>query len=262
MAPLLDPPPSPPPHQQSSSSTPPPLSQPRPRPERSPGHAEKVRVRNRRRAYLERRGEAYFKLGEHELADANKAPLLYDTLIRRFLSPAEREADGRAKGYARVLEGSLVRGEARMARLRGETVGRVSVASTIAAAFGDTTPNPNPPTPTRNGHTSSKDDAGDDDEFSALTASLTPPPKTRAEGLAQWEAYLRERFVRGEDTEFEYDQVDADEEWDVLERQERSEAWFEEEEPGWVSGDEDGDEGGMDEGEGRVLRGETGVQDF
>ncbi len=44
-------------------------------------------------------------------------PDLYDTLVRQFQTPAEREAEGRAKGYSRVLEGSLLRGEARLERL-------------------------------------------------------------------------------------------------------------------------------------------------
>ena len=43
-------------------------------------------------------------------------PLLYDELVRQFQTPAEREADGKAKGYGRVLEGSLLRGEARLAK--------------------------------------------------------------------------------------------------------------------------------------------------
>ncbi|KAJ4298418.1 hypothetical protein N0V88_003448 [Collariella sp. IMI 366227] len=90
MAPRFDSPPA----------TPNSFSQPRPRPERSPGHSAQIRAQNRRREYLERNG-GYFQSGEHELAD----PLLYDFLIRRFQTPAEREAEGKAKGYARVLEG-------------------------------------------------------------------------------------------------------------------------------------------------------------
>ncbi len=61
---------------------------------------------------------------------------------------------------------------------------------------------------------------------------------------------MRGRFVEGGDEEFEYRVVDEDEELDVLERREREECWFEDEEPGWV------DEGGKGRG------GETGVQDF
>ncbi len=88
-------------------------------------------------------------------------------------------------------------------------------------------------------------------------AQLVAPPRTREEGRLQWEGFLRDRFVRGEDLDFEYADVDGDEEYDVLEREEREEAWFEAEDPGWVS---DSGEGG--EQRAAVLLGETGVQDF
>ncbi|AEO61079.1 hypothetical protein MYCTH_38152 [Thermothelomyces thermophilus ATCC 42464] len=192
MAPRFDSPPS----------TPDSFSQPRPRPPRSPGHSAQIRIQNRRRAYLERH-ESYFQSMEHELSD----PLLYDFLIRRFQTPAEREAEGRAKGYARVLEGSLLRGEERLAKLREQT--------------------------------------------------LVPPPRTREEGRAQWEEYLRDRFIRGEDDDFDYSLVDDNEEYDVFERVDREEAWFEDEEPQWATSDEEG--GG---GKEKILQGETGIQDF
>ncbi|KAH6855322.1 hypothetical protein B0I37DRAFT_442181 [Chaetomium sp. MPI-CAGE-AT-0009] len=207
----------------SSPSTPLSFSQPRPRPPRSPGRLAQIRAQNRRRAYLEKHS-TYFESSEHELAD----PLLYDSLIRRFQTPSEREAEGRQKGYARVLEGSLLRGEERLAKLREQT-------------------HPN-----------------------SIPHS---PPKTRAEGRAQWESFLRDRFVRGEDADFDYAMVDGDDEYDVLEREAREEAWFEAEEAGWVdsdpswadsggSGEEERGEGGRERGRERVLEGETGVQDF
>jgi len=96
-----------------------------------------------------------------------------------------------------------------------------------------------------------------------------PPPQTKEEGLTQWEDFLRERFIRGEDEDFDYGLVDGEEEFDVLERTEREEAWFDEESPGWV-GDGDGDPDGNSEDVDmerdrrveRVLVGETGIQDF
>lgn len=91
----------------------------------------------------------------------------------------------------------------------------------------------------------------------ALTGTDTPA-QTREEGQEQWHAFLRERFVRGGDEDFDYaGLVDNDDELDILERMEEEEAWFDEEEPGWAS---DGDEGGGKVE--RVLEGETGVQDF
>jgi hypothetical protein len=100
------------------------------------------------------------------------------------------------------------------------------------------------------------------------TDPTTPPPQTPAEGRARWREFLGDRFIRGEDEDFNYGVVDEDDEYDVLERVEREEAWFEAEDPGWgvvESGEGEGEEGGGEsgqEGRGRVLRGETGVQDF
>ncbi|KAK3396181.1 coiled-coil domain-containing protein-domain-containing protein [Sordaria brevicollis] len=92
------------------------FSKPRPRPARSSAEKQEIRTRNRRREYLER-NPGYFQSGEHELAD----PILYDSLIRRFQTPAERQAESKEKGYARVLEGSLLRGEEKLARLAAAT---------------------------------------------------------------------------------------------------------------------------------------------
>ncbi|KAI0130599.1 hypothetical protein BJ170DRAFT_578655 [Xylariales sp. AK1849] len=92
-------------------------SRPHPRPPRSPAHSALIRVRNRRREYLARH-PSYVKSLEHELAD----PLLYDALVRRFQTSEEREKEGRTKGYSRVLEVDLLRGEARLSQLQaGQT---------------------------------------------------------------------------------------------------------------------------------------------
>lgn len=102
------------------STTPPPSSEPpeppRPRP-RTPTH--ETIVRNRRRQYLSR-NESYFNSSDLELT----APLLYDTCIRRFQTPAEREAEGRAKGWSGILHADLERAEAKLNRIREEKAGR------------------------------------------------------------------------------------------------------------------------------------------
>ncbi|KAK0665837.1 coiled-coil domain-containing protein-domain-containing protein [Cercophora samala] len=213
------------------------FSRPRPRPKRSPSELARLQVQNRRREYLSR-NPSYFELADHELSD----PLLHDHLIRRFLTPSEREADSKQKGYARVLEGSLLRGEERLAKLssadppppgeevggeNGVGVGRGKVVE--AAGTG----------------------------FTSFTAELLPPPKTKEEGVERWREFLRDRFIRGEDEDFEYEKVDDMDEFDELERREREEEWIEGEEPGWVGSEDEG--GGRVE---RVLKGETGVQDF
>lgn len=76
-------------------------------------------------------------------------------------------------------------------------------------------------------------------------------PKTKEEGAERWKFEMTLRFLREEDDEFEYGAVDESEEFDVLERRESEERWFEDEEPEWV-GDEDG----------KGTSGDTGVQDF
>jgi hypothetical protein len=60
------------------------------------------------------------------------------------------------------------------------------------------------------------------------------------------------RFLRGGDEEFEYGEVDGRDDWDVIEREDEEEHWFEEEEPEWV-------EGSLEE---ERKKGETGIQDF
>ncbi|KAK0717237.1 hypothetical protein B0T26DRAFT_647051 [Lasiosphaeria miniovina] len=192
------------------------LSAPRRRPPRSPSQSARIRVQNRRAEYLLRNPD-YFNSTDHELAD----PLLYDFLVRRFQTPAEREAEGRAKGYARVLEGSLLRGEERLAKLED------------------------------------------------LETEMAAPPRTRAGGRQQWEAYLRDRFIRGGDDDFEYARIDGDDEYDVLERAEQEDAWFDEEDPSWAS-DSPAASSNSSSGAGahdrrpveRILTGETGIQDF
>lgn len=100
-------------------------------------------------------------------------------------------------------------------------------------------------------------------------------PSTKEEGRAAWEAFLRERFVRGGDDDFDYGPVDGDEGLDELEFRDREEEWFDGEEPEWASDGSDGSTGedatggGLDGEVGRrkgprerVLVGQTGVQDY
>lgn len=82
-------------------------------------------------------------------------------------------------------------------------------------------------------------------------------PGSKEEGEKQWRWEMGLRFLRGDDSDFEYGAVDEDEELDDW--SETQERYFEEEEPEWVVGDDDA--GGKEDGE-RELKGETGVQDF
>ncbi|KAK3943964.1 putative coiled-coil domain-protein [Diplogelasinospora grovesii] len=213
------------------TSSPSSFSRPRPRPPRSIAAAARIRVQNRRREYLER-NPSYFESSEHELA----APLLYDSLIRRFQSPAEREAEARAKGYARVLEGSLMRGEERLAQLAAQyPVGEGALHNGTARE---------------------------------QSASLSYDGDNKEEAHEQWKEYWRDRFIRGDDEDFDYSRVDNDDVYDTLERREEEDAWFDEETPRWASDEQDlAEDDDINGGNGkrqveRILEGETGIQDF
>ncbi|CCF38324.1 coiled-coil domain-containing protein [Colletotrichum higginsianum] len=172
------------------------FDKPIPRPPKSPSKTSDIRSRNRRREYIERNPK-YFNNAEHELADT----LLYDSLIRKFQTPAEREADGKAKGYSGVLESSLLRGEARLADLKSST----EAASAPGHAKDFTT-----------------------------EADLSQT-ETKEDGLQRWQEFLTERFVRGHDEDFDYSLVDHNEDYDTMERRDAEEAWFDEEDPNWAS---------------------------
>lgn len=114
----------------------------------------------------------------------------------------------------------------------------------------------------------------------AIDADLADgAPATREEGRAAWEDFLRERFVRGGDEDFDYGRVDGDEHLDAMEDRDREEAYFDEVEPEWAD-DSDGleegqEEDGMGDGDNesgsvevkrprreRMLLGQTGIQDY
>ena len=187
-------------------------------------------------------------------------PILYDALIRRFQTPAEREKEGREKGYSRVLEVDLLRGEARLTQLGqdadggggNEAVPVIDENGAVSVAV---------PAPA----------AQDQDAFIreyAAGAGTTvdpgpiPGPESREQGRDRWNDFLRRRFVLGRDEDFDYRPVDENDDYDALERREEEDQWFNDEDPAWA-----GDEGGGGGGGGlgahdRKLEGETGIQDF
>jgi len=59
------------------------------------------------------------------------------------------------------------------------------------------------------------------------------------------------RFLNGEDEDFDYEEVDKNGEWDLIERKEEEDRWFDEEEPEWDGKDAE-----------EVKSGETGIQDY
>ncbi|KAL4799686.1 coiled-coil domain-containing protein-domain-containing protein [Aspergillus venezuelensis] len=181
-------------------------------------------IKNRRKRYLDLHPE-YFS-ADLELAD----PLLYDRLIRRFQTPAEREAEGRAKGFSGVLQADLLRSEAKFDAL-------------------------NHPDP----HALFTYARGENGEILAEERDEVPASKEEGEKAWRWEMTMR--FLRGEDGDFDYTTIDGDEGLD--ESADEMERWFDSEEPEWVV-DRDGDGEGQARG-GDVksrLTGETGIQDF
>ncbi|EAW12776.1 uncharacterized protein ACLA_012040 [Aspergillus clavatus NRRL 1] len=179
--------------------------------------SQTIRVKNRRKRYLDLHPE-YFS-PELELAD----PLLYDRLIRRFQSPAEREAEGKAKGFSGVLQADINRSEAKLDALN----------------------NPDP-------HAMFSYTRGPSGEILAEDRDEIPVSKEEGDKLWRWEMTMR--FLRGEDRDFDYTVVDENDEYDDL--TEEQDRYFDEEEPEWiVEGTDNGDIQSR-------LHGETGVQDF
>ncbi|OAQ60514.1 O-methyltransferase [Pochonia chlamydosporia 170] len=187
-----------------------------PRPAKSPAKTAQIQAQNRRREYLER-NPSYLSSLDHELAD----PVLYERLIKRHQTLSERQQEGQAKGYGRVLEADLARGETRLSALATEAAGEQRTDFTHRHTW------------------RAQSDVDNPWDGEAVT---------KEEGVELWREFLRERFIRGGDEEFDYAGVDGDEELDVVLRRDEEDRWFDEEEPSW--------------GDGERKIGETGVQDF
>ena len=147
--------------------------------------------------------------------------------MRRFQTPAEREEEGRRKGYSGVLEADLWRSEAKIEAL----------------------------TKTKEGVVMSYKPGADGE---ILAEEKDEVPETKEEGMQRWRKAMELRFLGGRDEDFEYSAVDEGEEFDDrgVEEREEEEKWFEEEEPQWVSNAQD------DRSQEPRVEGETGVQDF
>lgn len=115
---------------------------------------------------------------------------------------------------------------------------------------------------------------------------LPDAPQSKEEGRRRWRREMTERFLRGDDDDFDYHTVDESETWDDRRQEERDEEekWFTEEEPRWILDDDDDEKGkdgdddddnddnnnnnnnNGDEAKGervrRAAEGETGIQDF
>jgi hypothetical protein len=180
--------------------------------------ALRLAAKNRRQRYLEVHPE-YFSDSSLELAD----PLLYDRLIRRFQTAAEREAEGRRRGTSAQIASDLLRAEAKK----------------------DALSRPDP-------HSLFTYNRGPNGQI--LEEDKDDVPMTKEEGRAWWVDEMTQRFLRGGDDDFEYKNVDGNVKYDHPEQERDIEdAWFE-------SIESDLDSEG--EGKEKVLTGETGIQDY
>ncbi|KAL8938638.1 MAG: hypothetical protein Q9216_003785 [Gyalolechia sp. 2 TL-2023] len=193
----------------------------------SPTSLARIRIKNRRKHYLDTHPE-YLSSPSLELAvipliNHKKDPLSYDRLIRRFQTAAEREAEGKKKGYSGVLEADLWRSEAKIDALSEDG---------------------------KNGHAMRYRRDGNGE---IVAEEKDEVPGSKEEGMERWRKQMELRFLGGEDGDFDYEGVDQGDEFDgVEEERDREEQWFEEEEEESV---------GID-GKCEELQGETGLQDF
>ncbi|KAF2014646.1 hypothetical protein BU24DRAFT_218654 [Aaosphaeria arxii CBS 175.79] len=179
---------------------------------------ERLKSKNRRKRYLELHPD-YFDDVSLELAD----PLLYDRLIRRFQSAAEREKEGRRKGFSGVLSTDLWRAEAKKEALS----------------------NPNP-------YSLFSYNRGPEGEI--LEEDADEVPMNKEEAKAWWTDEMTQRFLRGDDDAFDYKKVDGNHEFDDPEEErDIQDAYFDSMESDF---DSDG------EGKEKILTGETGIQDY
>lgn len=122
-------------------------------------------------------------------------------MIRRFQSAAEREVDGKKKGYSGVLEADLWRSEAKINALsQHEQDGR-------ELSYG------------RNAN--GEIVAEEKDEV----------PASKEDGERRWRKQVELRFLTGGDADFDYRTVDENDQLDAPEEaRDIQDQWFEEEE--------------------------------
>lgn len=252
------------------------LSKPVPRQHASsPSRLARIQAQNRRREYLQR-NPSYFDSLDHELAD----PILYARLVKQFQTAEERAEEGKAKGYGRTLEASLIRGETNMANMSASTARGNAVASSFAnlslpddageailgssGTAGNGTTGNETSTYSSSGYiegSAATMEVAGAEEMASGSHAWDQPVSDKEQGLALWREFLEFRFVRGHDDDFDYGKVDEDEDLDTLQHKDAEDSWYDDEEPSWVDGD-DGDLQMAKDGDTLKRRGETGVQDF
>ena len=152
------------------------------------------------------------------MANPYTDPLLYDRMVRQFQTTAEREVEGRQKGYSGTLEADLLRSEAKIEALNH--------------------PDPNSPLIYRRDATGS---------ITAVDQDEEDRPKSREQGFAKWKECMEQRFLRGEDLDVDYDSIDHDDRYDDWEEdsRRRQDKYFEDEDAEFVAGGEQRGETGV-----------------
>jgi len=147
--------------------------------------------------------------------------LLYDRLIRRFQSREEREAESNTKGYAGILEADIRRSEARL-----DAVECPDASMLFSYRHGP------------------------DGEI--IQEDRDDVPADKEEAMERWKFEMEMRFVRGDDTDFDYKLVDNNEDYDDCKDldQRREDTYFDGEEPRWELPPGDS------------PTGESGIQDY
>ncbi|KAK9452952.1 hypothetical protein V1511DRAFT_105359 [Dipodascopsis uninucleata] len=183
-----------------------------------PHERHHVRIRNRRLKYFETNKDDYLDIGSKSSA-AQEEPELWRQLVGRFLTKEEEDKDIELKGWVGRLYQDLTKED----RIR-----EISESSFQRNNF-------------------------------KVYAEGAEEVTNKEDGLEMWAYLLRMRFLEGLDSDFSYDTVDYDDKWDDLTEESRTaeDAYFDSEEPSWVSediADLNGNE--------KALTGETGEQDF
>ena len=154
-------------------------------------------------------------------ANSYADPLLYDRLVRRFQSASERETEGRERGYSGILEADLTRSEAKIEALQH--------------------PDPNSPMVYSR---------APDGSITAVEQDEGERPQSRYDGWERWKDVMALRFMKGNDSDFDYASVDENDDYDdrAEEDQKQLEEYLDDEVDSFV-------------GDGKPT-GQTGIQDY
>ena len=128
-------------------------------------------------------------------------------MIRQFQSAAEREKEGRERGYSGVLEANIVRSEAKIDALQH--------------------PDPNSPM---------LYSRAPDGSITAVEQDEGERARGREDGWEKWRDVMGLRFINGGDEDFDYASVDEDDHYDdrVEEDQRQLERYLDGEEAAFV----------------------------